>query len=183
MDPTPTYVMLPLTLVDCPFDIHREVLLLPTLDVERRGWEVNASISLENQAPWITDVTLCIPKELPLAACVENQDIQECPYRGCDVPAQYLDERIHFVSDSNYTAAMTTFSSHYNVRMALGYNNYDGDKCQAEHNVDWFSFNLLPLRDLYEGRTAVLDVGYYVPVCSGRRRLNTVIRKIGTIHI
>ena len=182
MDPTPTYVMLPLSLVDCPFDLHQEVNLLPTLDVDRRGWEVNASITLVEHSPWITDVTLCIPKELPLAACLENQDIDQCPYRGCDAPAQYLDERIHFVSDSNYTAAMTTFSSFYNVRMALGYNNYDGDKCAAEHNVDWFSFNLLPLRELYEGRTAVLDIGYHVPVCTGRR-LTTGIRQIGTIQI
>ena len=182
MQPDPTYVMLPLTLVDCPYDIHRVVDLLPELQLDQRGWEVNASVHLEEQSPWITDVTLCVPKELPLAACIANEDVDDCPYRGCDVPAHYLDERIHFVSDSNYTAAMTTYSSSYNVRMALGYANYDGDRCASDHNVDWLSFNMLALKDRYEGRTAVLDVGYTVPVCAGRR-LSSAVHTVGAIVI
>ena len=95
---------------------------------------------------------------------------------------QYLDERIYFVSDSDYTGAMTASSSEYMVSMAKGYNNYNGDRCASVHNVDWFSFNLLPLRDRYEGRTAVLEVSYTTPICEGRR-LNTEIRTIGTIII
>tara|TARA_B100001250_G_scaffold414387_1_gene452442 strand:- start:4706 stop:5824 length:1119 start_codon:yes stop_codon:yes gene_type:complete len=181
MNPEATYVMLPLSVVDCPYDINIEILLLPTLNITQIGWQLNATIMLESHTPWITDVTLCIPKDIPLAACIENQDIEDCPYRGCsDTPMQYLDERIHFVSDSNYTAAMTTYSSSYNVHMAQGYANYDGDMCASNHSVDWFSFNAYPLRDNYEGRTAVLEVGYAIPSC-GRRRLSTDIRTVGTI--
>lgn len=182
MQPDPTYVMLPLTLVDCPYDVHRVVNLLPELHMDHRGWEVNASIHLDGQSPWITGVTLCIPKDLSLAACIANEDVDDCPYRGCDVPAHYLDKRIDFMSDSNYTSAMTTYSSSYNVRMALGYANYDGDKCASDHNVDWFSFNMLDLRDQYEGRQAVLDVQYYVPICSGRR-LSTAVHTVGAFII
>ena len=50
-----------------------------------------------------------------------------------------LDERIHFVSDSNYTAAMTTFYSHYSVRWR-SVQQLRRDKCRAEP-VDWFSTN------------------------------------------
>lgn len=183
MEPDPTYVMLPLTLIDCPFDIHQVLPLLPTLNISHSNWMVNASISLQDKSPWITDVTLCIPKSMPLAACIENQDIDQCPYRGCfDTPLIYLDERIRFVSNSNYTAAMTTYSSSYMTSMALGYANYDGDKCTSDHNVDWFSFSVIPLLELYEGRKAVLDIGYHVPMCEGRR-LNTEIRRVGTIII
>ena len=183
MEPDPTYVMLPLSVVNCPYDIARSIELLPTLAVQQRGWEINASIALENLSPWITDVSLCVPKDIPLAACIENEDIEHCPYRGCEnTPMQYLDEKIRFVSDSNYTSAMTTYSSSYNVRMALGYANYDGDKCASDHNVDWFSFNVLALRGRYEGRTVVLDIGYTAPTCSGRR-LNSVQRTIATIKI
>ena len=187
MEPTPTYVMLPLSLVNCPFDQHRVIQRLPDLTLEQYNtqhmWVVNATIVAEYQSPWMTDIMFCIPKELPLAACITNQDIEHCPYRGCrDTPSMYLDETIHFLVDSNYPGAVTSFSSQYSVEFAHGYEAYDGDKCASNHSVDWFSFNVMPLRDSYEGRQGVLDIQYVIPSC-GRRRLMESTHTVGVFQL
>lgn len=183
MEPELTHVMLPLSLVNCPTDTQVFITILPTLTVERVLSQVNASVVSEGAPPWITDVTLCVPKALPLAACIANEDIDQCPYRGCtDTPMMYLDERIQFISGGNYTGAMTAYSSQYNVRTAHGYNNYDGDKCASDHDTDWISLSIEPLVDRYSGRTVVFEISYVTPECSARR-LNTQLVRIGTFII
>ena len=49
--------------------------------------------------------------------CILNGDMQ-CPYRGCfDTPDVYLDYRITFLKDSNYTAA--DYNSLEHVQLAF----------------------------------------------------------------
>ena len=187
MQPHTTYVMLPLSVVNCPYDQHQAVDILSSATVQQYNlstqWIVNTSITVEDQSPWITDIMFCIPKQIPLAACITNQDIPNCPYRGCrDVPDIYIQESMHFLIGGNYTGATTAFSSLYSVQFAHGYNSYDGDKCSSNHSVDWFSFDITALRTNYIGRRGVIDIQYEVPWC-GRRRLTASSHTVGVFEI
>ena len=115
--------------------------------------------------------------------CILNGDLQ-CPYRGCfDTPDVYLDYRITFLKDSNYTAAITTASNLFHMRFARGYESYNGDRCESVDAVDWISFTMLPIAMNYDGRDAVVDIKYDVPMCGSGRRLSEKMRRLGTFQL
>jgi len=181
--PSSTYVTAPVSVIECPRAETILLSLVPTLTLDHSYYEVNASLSLGDVDAWITDVEFCVPKEGPMKECILNGDAQ-CPYRGCfDTPDVYLDYRITFLKDSNYTAAITTSSNVFNMRFARGYENYNGDRCESVDAVDWISFTMLSVSMQYEGRDAVVDIKYDVPLCSNRRRLSEKIRRLGTVQI
>lgn len=181
--PSSTYVTVPLSVVECPRAETIFIATVPTLTIDHSYFTVNASLALEDADAWITDVQFCIPKEGPMKECILNGDMQ-CPYRGCfDTPDVYLDYRITFLSDSNYTAAVTTSSNLFNMRFARGYESYNGDRCESVDTVDWISFTMLSLSETYSNRQAVLDIKHDVPTCSNRRRLSEKMRRLGTFQL
>jgi len=184
-DPEVTHVMLPLTVIDCPFDEYRLVSALPVLTVEQEDLTVNASLSLQNADAWITDIALCIPEQGTMLECIANE-AETCPFRGCfDTPSIYFYEIVYFMRGSNYTGAMTAYSSQYSAELARGYENYNGDRCGEVDAVDWFKFSLSPLLPQWEGLTAVLDIKYEVPTCQRRlgRKLSSESRSIGVFQL
>jgi hypothetical protein len=115
--------------------------------------------------------------------CILNGDMQ-CPYRGCyDTPDVYLDYRITFLKDSNYTSAITTSSNLFNMRFARGYENYNGDRCDSTDAVDWISFSMISLSEIYRNREAVVDIKHDVPLCGNGRRLSEKSRQLGVVQL
>lgn len=160
-----TNVIAPLNIIECPYAVTQTVSVVPTLHVSRGVLTVNASLESKEIDAWITDVVLCIPKENDMAACLTNGNLN-CPYRGCyDTPEYYLDFKLTLLSDSNYTAAATTFSNSYKLQLARGYENYAGDRCENVTAVDWVDFSLAPLFKLFQDRESILDIKYDVPFC------------------
>lgn len=181
--PESTYVTAPVSVLECPRSETILLSLVPTLTVHHAYYEMNASLSLGDINSWITDVMFCVPSEGPMKECILNGDA-ECPYRGCfDTPDVYLDYRITFLSDGNYTAAITTSSNMFNLRFARGYENYNGDRCESVDAVDWVSFSMLPVSVHHDGKDAVIDIKYDVPVCGSGRRLSEKLRRIGSIQM
>lgn len=115
--------------------------------------------------------------------CILDVDNLNCPYRGCfDTPEYYLDKRVTFLSDGNYTGAVTL--NEYAVQFARGYENYAGDLCAEQvSDVDWVKFDLRSLLPEYAGEVVVVDIEYIIPSCLGSRRLNEPVRKIGSLTI
>lgn len=178
--PSSTYVTAPVSVIECPRAETRLVSFVPTLDIVKFGGKVNASLSHADAETWLTDIVVCIPKNGPMKECILNGDIQ-CPYRGCfDTPDYYLDYKITFLKDSNYTSAVTTSSNAFNVRFAKGYENYNGNYCESTDVVDWVSFSLFPIAAKYLDRDAVVDVKNVIPQCSSGRRLSENSRRLGT---
>lgn len=183
MQPDSTYVMAPISLISCPYDLNVLLQPVPDLNVDISGFRVNVSLADGDMDTWITRVTLCIPKVTNMVPCIENR-AEDCPYLGCyGTDPYYLHDSITFVNNSMYTSAMTTYSTGYKVEMARGYADYDGDKCNSTSVVDWFSFLMVPLMAQYSGKTAVVDVAYEVPLCSGRRLSSSEVRNIGKFEI
>lgn len=181
--PSSTYVTAPVSVIECPRAETILLSLVPTLTIDHSYYTVNASLELGDVDAWITDVEFCIPKEGPMKECILNGDTQ-CPYRGCfDTPDVYLDYRITFLKDSNYTAAVTTSSNLFNMRFARGYESYNGDRCESVDAVDWISFTMLSIAMNHDGRDAVLDIKYDVPLCNNRRRLSEKMRRLGTFQL
>ena len=160
-----TNVIAPLNIIDCPYELTQTISLVPTLHVTRGILTVNASLEMTEIDAWITDVVLCIPKENDMAACLTNGDL-DCPFRGCyDTPEYYLDFKLTLLSDSNYTAAASTYSNSYKLQLARGYESYAGDRCEDVDTVDWVEFSIAPLLKLFQDRESVLDIKYDVPFC------------------
>ena len=114
-----------------------------------------------------------------MKGCILDTKSLTCPYRGClGTPDYYLDKRVTFLQDGNYTGAVTL--QEYAVDFARGYQNYAGDRCSNVSAVDWIKFDLAALLPEYAGEVGVLDVRFNVPLCTGSRRLAEPIRKIGT---
>lgn len=181
--PSHTYVTAPVSVIECPRAETVLLSLVPTLTIDHSYYTVNASLELGDIDAWITDIQFCIPKEGPMKECILNGDTQ-CPYRGCfDTPDTYLDYRITFLKDSNYTGAVTTSSNMFNLRFARGYENYNGDRCESVDAVDWVSFTMLSIAMNHQGRDAVVDIKYDVPTCSNRRRLSEKSRRLGTFQL
>lgn len=181
--PSSTYVTAPVSVIECPRAHTVLVSTVPTLTISRTHYEVNASLSLGDVDAWITDVVLCIPREGPMKDCILNGDMQ-CPYRGCyDTPDVYLDYRITFLKDSNYTSAITTSSNLFNMRFARGYENYNGDRCDSTDAVDWISFSMISLSEIYRNREAVVDIKHDVPLCGNGRRLSEKSRQLGVVQL
>ena len=177
---TTTNVVAPLNIIDCPTE--QTVIVNPAADltVERIGnTEIKATLEVEELDGWLLDVQFCIPKALPMKGCILDTKSLTCPYRGClGTPDYYLDKRVTFLQDGNYTGAVTL--QEYAVDFARGYQNYAGDRCSNVSAVDWIKFDLGALLPEYAGEVGVLDVRFNVPLCTGSRRLAEPIRKIGT---
>ena len=183
--PVQTLVMVPFSLFSCPLNSVALIDIVPKLSVDRSGYTVTSSIAVEGQNTWLTDVAVCIPNPTAMYKCITNE-AKQCPYRGCfDTPHEYLEAKFTFLSNSSYTAAATTSSSIFHVQLKEGYADYAGDKCASNINnvMDWISFSLLPLKDLYDGRRAVIDIKYVIPLCSGRRLTESGTRQISTVVI
>lgn len=181
--PSSTYVTAPLSVIECPRTVHAVLTLIPTLHIERSHYTVYASLDMDDIAAWITDAVLCIPKQLPMLDCILNGDTQ-CPYRGCfDTPDHYLDYKVTFLKDSNYTGAVTAASNLFNLQFARGYENYNGDRCENVTEVDFMRFSMISLAQQFQGRQAVFDIKYDTPLCSNRRRLSEKMRRLGTFQL
>lgn len=181
--PSSTYVTAPISVIECPRAETILVSMVPTLNIHRSYYSVNASLELGDVDSWITDVQVCVPREGPMKQCILNGDVQ-CPYRGCfDTPDVYLDYKITFLKDSNYTAAITTSSNGFHMQFARGYDQYNGDRCESVDAVDWIMFSMLPISMQYDGRDLVLDIKYDVPLCGHSRRLSEKSRRLGTIKM
>ena len=179
-----TYVTAPINVLDCPSE--NTVIVTPAADltVERIGnTEVKATLEVEEMAGWIVNVEFCIPKQTSMFGCILDVDNLNCPYRGCfGTPEYYLDKRVTFLQDGNYTGAVTL--QEYAVEFARGYQNYGGDLCaQQVSDVDWIKFDLRALLPEYAGEVGVLDIEYTIPACLGSRRLSEPVRKIGAVTI
>lgn len=181
--PSSTYVTAPVSVVECPGAQTLTLSLVPDLLLSKSHYTVNASLELGELDAWITDIMFCVPGYTPMRDCILNGD-KNCPYRGCfDTPDVYLDYRITFLKESNYTAAVTTASNAFNLRFSRGYESYSGDRCEENTVVDSVRFTLLPVSVEFEGRVGVLDIKYDVPLCSTRRRLSEKSRRLGTFQI
>lgn len=181
---TTTNVVAPLNIIDCPTE--QTIIVSPAADltVERIGdTGVKATLEVEELAGWLVDVQFCIPKQTSMLGCILDVDSLTCPYRGCfGTPDHYLDKRVTFLSDGNYTGAVTL--NEYAVEFARGFQNYAGDLCaQQVSAVDWIKFDLSSLLPEYAGEVVVMDVKYTIPACLGSRRLSEPIRKIGSLVI
>lgn len=182
-NPMQTLVMVPFSIFSCPLNDISLIKFVPELNIQRSGYTVTSSISVEGHNVWLTDVVVCIPNPVAMHDCITNE-ADQCPYRGCfDTPHKYLEAKFTFLSNSSYTAAATTSSSLFHVKLKDGYADYAGDKCADTKVMDWISFSLLPLKDMYEGRIAVIDVKYIVPLCSSRRLTEDIPRQIATTII
>ena len=178
---TTTNVMASLNIVDCPFSQTQLVSYVPELRIEQEGVYVNASLEVEEFQSWITDATLCIPKETPMKECILNTKTLDCPFRGCDAPDYYLAYKVTFLSDSNYTGAVAAASNGFQIQFARGYENYAGDRCEAVDSVDWMQFKtgtLVENNPQFQNDDAVLDVRYSMPSCG--RRLSQAEHRIGS---
>jgi len=177
---TTTNLIAPLNILDCPTE--QTVIVNPAAEllVARIGnTAVKASLDVGELDGWLVDVQFCIPKALPMKGCILDTDSLTCPYRGCfDTPDYYLDKRVTFLQDGNYTGAVTL--QEYAVEFARGYENYAGDHCAAVDAVDWIKFDLGALLPEYAGEVGVLDIRFTVPSCTGSRRLSEPVRKIGS---
>jgi hypothetical protein len=183
--PSTTYVTAPLSVISCPFTDVQEVSFVPTLRLFRSLSTINATLEMAEIKAWMTDVAFCIPNEHDypnMAKCILNEVTTECPYRGCfGTPSKYFDYNIDFLSNSNYTAAITTGSNNFNLKFERGYKNYHGDRCEAIDTVDSIRFNLLPISINFLGRKAIIDVKYNIPACNNNtftsksRRLGLVV--------
>lgn len=181
--PSSTYVTAPVSVIECPRSQTIILSLVPDLIVHKSHFTVNATLDIGDLDAWITDIAFCVPNFLPMRECILNGDAQ-CPFRGCfDTPQYYLDYKVTFLSDSNYTAAITTASSAFNMRFARGYENYNGNRCEEVDVVDSFQFNLLPIGTLFQGRQGVLDIKYSVPLCGSGRRLSEASRRMGIVQL
>lgn len=187
--PSSTYVTVPLSIVSCPLMQVRIVSFVPELRLTKEYYTITASLELGDVDAWITDVALCIPDERhysSIAKCILNEAVTDCPYRGCfDTPEQYLDYRITFLRDSNYTGAITAASNAFDLQFARGYANYNGDRCENVSVVDSVRFTTLPVSVNFNGRQAILDVKYDVPLCGSQRRLTETekSRRLGVFLI
>ena len=183
-NPMQTLVMVPFSIYSCPLNGVALIEVVPELHIQRSGYTVTSTVAFEDQNVWLTDVVVCIPNPAAMHDCITNE-AEKCPYRGCfDTPHEYLEAKFTFLSNSSYTAAATTSSSIFHVKLKDGYEEYAGDKCTAPKVMDWISFSLLPLKDLYNGRIAVIDMKYTIPLCSSRRLSTSEIpRQIATTVI
>jgi hypothetical protein len=183
--PSHTHVTAPINVITCPLVSVQAVSYVPTLRLFRSLSTLNATLEMEDLEAWITDVTFCIPNEniYPnMAKCLLNPSNTQCPYRGCfGTPSKYFDYKINFLSNSNYTGAITTASNNFNLFFERGYKNYHGDRCEAVDTVDSIRFSLLPISIDFQGRVGILDVQYNIPACNNRteslksRRLGKVV--------
>lgn len=174
--PESTKVIVPISLIDCPYGNNVVLDRLPKLHVSRSFYSVFVQLELGDLEAWITDVQICIPKESSMKKCVLNSDKLNCPYRGCfDMPSIYLKKRLTLLSDSNYTAAAATASNSFNLQFSRGYENYAGDRCEEVTEVDFVRFSLISWAQEYEGYDVAIDVKYEIPECpNGRRRLTHI---------
>jgi hypothetical protein len=175
-----TNVIAPINLIDCPGDTIVIVTPSAELLVERIGnTEIKASLDVEEIDGWLVDVQFCIPKNTPMKGCILDVNNINCPYRGCSgTPEYYLDKRVTFLQDGNYTGAVTLHE--YAVELARGYANYAGDRCANVSAVDFIKFDLGALVPEYAGEVGVLDITFTVPLCTQSRRLSEPVRKIGS---
>ena len=181
--PSHTLMVVPFSIFSCPLYDVQTVAVVPQLDLGRAGYDVSATLTdAGGKGTWLTDVMVCVPKLNNMRGCVTNE-ADNCPYRGCfDTPDQYLSARVTFLSDSQYTAAVTTSSSEYHVRIP-GYDTYDGIRCGTEP-LNKLSFSLLPFSLMnFEGRTVVVDIKYVSPICGSRRLAESHVRNIGIVVI
>lgn len=185
--PTSTYVVAPVSVIACPLMVVESVSFVPELHVTKEYYTLNATLSHEEVAAWITDIKFCIPNEADfpgMARCILNEVNGDCPYRGCfGTPSQYLDYSITFLSDSNYTSAITTASNAFNLQFSRGYENYGGDRCENVTEVDSVRFTMLPISVEFDGRRGILDLQFDLPTCTGRRLSSGKSRKLNVITI
>ena len=179
-----TNVVAPINVLDCPTE--NTVIVTPAADLTVKkltSTVVEAMLEVEEMSGWFVNVEFCIPKKLPMFGCILDVDNLNCPYRGCfDTPEYYLDKRVTFLQDGNYTGAVTL--QEYVVEFARGYQNYAGDLCaQQVSDVDWIKFDLRSLLPEYAGEVVVVDIEYTIPPCFGSRRLSAPVRKIGSVTI
>jgi hypothetical protein len=181
--PSSTYVTAPVSVIECPRAADVLLTLIPTLHIEKSHFTVHASLELGELSAWITDAVLCIPKFGPMKDCILNGDIQ-CPYRGCfDTPDIYLDYKVTFLKNSNYTGAITAASNLFNLQFARGYENYNGDRCENVTEVDYMRFSTISLGEKFYNRQAVFDIKYDVPLCHSGRRLSEKSRRLGVVQL
>jgi hypothetical protein len=176
--PSHTLMVVPFSIFSCPFGGDQLLAVVPNLHIGRAGYSVDATLTeATGLKMWITDVMVCVPKLGGMEHCVTNE-AQNCPYRGCfDTPDRYLSTRVTLLSNSDYTAAATTATSLFHLQIP-NLNTYTGDTC-ANPEINTLSFSLLPLKSMYEGRTAVVDIKYMSPICEGRRLTTSDDRNIG----
>lgn len=183
--PDTTRVIVPISLIDCPYGNNAVIQLIPELHVTRSFYTVFVQMELEDIETWITDVQICIPKESTLKRCILNTDKLNCPFRGCfDTPDIYLKKRLTLLSDGNYTSAAATASNAFNLQFSRGYEKYAGDRCENVTEVDFVRFSLISLSQEFEGDEVAIDVKYDVPMCEiGRRRLSEKSRRMNHVQI
>lgn len=180
-NPTVTTVVAPVSVANCPFGDTVFLSLVPQLNLTQVHYTYMVQMELDDINTWITDVQICIPKFASMRRCILNEKDDGCPYRGCfDTPDTYLDYRLTFLSDSNYTSAVATASNLFNLQFSRGYENYAGDRCENVTSVDFIRFSLMSLAPQFEGRDIVIDVKYDVPTCGSQRRLSEKMRRLAT---
>ena len=181
--PSHLLMMAPFSISNCPLYDVQSVSVVPKITLEPEFFDVRAVLTDEQggHPMWLTDVAICIPTRVGMHNCVTNE-AKDCPYRGCfDMPDKYLLERVTFLSDGDYTSATTTFDSRYHVDIPH-FSSFTGDRCVGTP-LNTISFSVLPFRERYEGRTAVVDIKYISPLCGYRRLSSDVGRKLGLITI
>jgi len=183
--PVTTRVIVPISLIDCPYGNNAVIQLIPELHVTRSFYTVFVQMELEDIETWMTDIQICIPKESSLKRCILNTDKLNCPFRGCfDTPDIYLKKRLTLLSDGNYTSAAATASNAFNLQFSRGYEKYAGDRCENVTEVDFVRFSLISLSQEFEGDEVAIDVKYDVPMCDlGRRRLSEKSRRMKHVQI